>query len=77
MLPVMATFPRGFSSRQVWRSHARARAKEDRQVDAAARGWVVDPADAALLRGLPCLCAGGLSSAIRGTNPHRDAPSLR
>jgi hypothetical protein len=76
-IEAVATFTRGFSARQVWAKHAQQSARAERQVEAVARGWIVDPADAALLRGVPCLVAGGLPSAIRGSTPHRDAPSLR
>ena len=77
MIRGVATFPRGHSSRQLWAKHERERGKAERQTEAVKAGWSVDPADAELLRGLPCLCAGGIPSAIRGTTPHRDAPSLR
>ena len=39
--------------------------------------WVADPADALSLRGIPAIGPQGAPSAVRGSVPHRDAPSLR
>jgi hypothetical protein len=41
------------------------------------RRWVADPADAMSLRGIPAIGPRGVPSAVRGSTPHRDAPSLR
>ena len=64
----MATFPRGYSSRQVWAKHRRELARLDGQSVQTAAGkvtWVQDPQD---LRGLPMI-GRGVQGAIRYTRP--------
>jgi hypothetical protein len=78
-LPRMATFPRGSGDRRLW---AKNRELIDGLSDNGAvkpeRGrWVADAADAMTLRGIPAVGPRGAGSAVRGSSPHRDAPSLR
>jgi hypothetical protein len=75
----MATFPRGSGDKRLWAKNRRLidglSGNEDREPE---RGrWVVDPADVLTLRGIPAVGSGGAPSAVRGSSPHRDAPSLR
>jgi hypothetical protein len=75
----MATFPRGGGDRRLWAKNRELidGLDDDGDVESERGGWVADPADAWTLRGIPAIGPRGAPSAVRGSCPHRDAPSLR
>ena len=63
----MATFPRGHSSRQLWKRHQKElRRAGGVNTSAGAVTWVQDPVD---LRSLPAISRGWSGGVIRGTRP--------
>jgi hypothetical protein len=70
MLPSVATFRLGSSSRSVFERNkaTRRRASGQSQTSAGKLTWIVDPADDRLLRGLPAV-GNRLGGAIIGTRP--------
>ena len=77
--PRVATFARGGGDQRLWaRNQALIDGLSDNGAVEPERGrWVADPADAMALRGIPAVGPRGAPSAVRGSTPHRDAPSLR
>jgi hypothetical protein len=75
----MATFARGSGDQRLWaKNQALIDGLSDNGAVEPERGrWVADPADAMTLRGIPAIGPRGAPSAVRGSCPHRDAPSLR
>jgi hypothetical protein len=76
---MVATFPRGGGDQRLWAKNRELIDNLDGSGDGEReRGrWVADPADAMSLRGIPAIGPRGAPSAVRGSLPHRDAPSLR
>jgi hypothetical protein len=71
MLPFVATFARGSSSRQAFARNEATKRKasgESQTVDGKVT-WHVDPTDALHLRGVPCVGPGCAGGAILGTRP--------
>ena len=75
----MATFARGGGDQRLWaKNQALIDSLDDNGAGEPQRSrWVADPADAMSLRGIPAIGPRGAPSAVRGSCPHRDAPSLR
>jgi hypothetical protein len=79
MLRRMATFARGSGDQRLWTKNRELidGLSDNGAVEPERGRWVADPADAWTLRGIPAVGPRGAPSAIRGSSPHRDAPSLR
>jgi hypothetical protein len=75
----VATFPRSSGNQRLWAKNRELIDGLDDKgaVEPERVRWVADPADAMSLRGIPAIGPRGAPSAVRGSSPHRDAPSLR
>jgi hypothetical protein len=77
--PRMGTFARGGGDQRLCAKNRELidGLDDDGAVEPERGRWVADPADALTLRGIPAIGPRGAPSAVRGSSPHRDAPSLR
>jgi len=73
----VVTFVRGRGDERLWAKNRQLIDGLDGSGKPEHVRWVADAADDWALRGIPAVRPRGAPSAIRGSSPHRDAPSLR